>query len=317
MATPDIFLFVSHVREDRSDAEDIVGELERRGVRCWIAPRNVRPGKPFDDEIAEAIDTSRAMLLIFSERCNESEYIRREVTVAGEAGKVIIPFRIDNSQPKKGLRVRLTDLHWIDGFVSRERAIDELVGAFDPAPGETVLNTVIGQAPRQDARRILQETGGDKQRAQTRKGSQSGRSRWAAFVAASALAAALAGALLFWMKIGPPAQSLDASLLGTWRGEGHQVPQGPSQGWTIVMSIREDGANIEYPSLECGGTLTQISSSDTTAQYREAITHMDGSHRCVDGGLVTVRYMNGGLFYTWTALVNGARYNASAVMTHD
>jgi hypothetical protein len=79
MTTPDLFLFVSHVSEDRSDAEDIVGELERRGVRCWIAPRNIRPGKPFDDEIAEAIDTSRAMLLIFSEHCNESEYIRREV----------------------------------------------------------------------------------------------------------------------------------------------------------------------------------------------------------------------------------------------
>jgi hypothetical protein len=317
MTAPDIFLFVSHVSEDQSDAEDIVGELERRGVRCWIAPRNIRPGKPFDDAIAEAIDTSRAMLLIFSERCNESEYIRREVTVAGEAGKVIIPFRIDNSQPKRGLRVRLTDLHWIDGFVSRERAIDELVSAFHPAHGETVLNTVFGQAPREDAGQILNGTGGDKQRTQTRTGSQSGRSRWGAFVAGIAIAAALAGALLFWMKIGPPAQLLDASLVGTWRGEGHQVPQGPSRGWSIVMNIREDGASIEYPSLECGGTLTQISSSDTTAQYREAITHMDGPHQCANGGLVTVRYMNGSLFYTWTALVNGARYNASAVMTHD
>jgi hypothetical protein len=47
----DLFLFVSHVSEDRSAALEIVGELERRGFRCWIAPRNVRPGKPFDDEI--------------------------------------------------------------------------------------------------------------------------------------------------------------------------------------------------------------------------------------------------------------------------
>ena len=82
MTTPDFFLFVSHVSNDQSAAMDIVGELERRGVPCWIAPRNIRPGKPFDDEIAEAIDGSRAMLLIFSEQCNESEYIRREVTVA-------------------------------------------------------------------------------------------------------------------------------------------------------------------------------------------------------------------------------------------
>jgi class 3 adenylate cyclase/predicted ATPase len=127
---PEPFLFVSHVSEDRAAATEIVGELERRGVRCWIAPRDVHPGKPFDDEIADAIDASRAMLLIFSERCNESEYIRREVTVAGESQKVIIPFRVENAQPKRGLRVRLSDLHWIDAFDSREPAIEELVRTF-------------------------------------------------------------------------------------------------------------------------------------------------------------------------------------------
>ena len=56
MTTPDLFLFVSHVSEDRAAATEIVEELERRGVRCWIAPRDVRPGRPFDDEIADAID---------------------------------------------------------------------------------------------------------------------------------------------------------------------------------------------------------------------------------------------------------------------
>src|SRR5580704_5056097 len=132
MTAPDLFLFVSHVSEDRSAATEIVDELERRGVRCWLAPRDVRPGAHFDDEIADAIDGSRAMLLIFSERCNDSEYIRREVTVAGESHKVIIPFRIEDAQPRRGLRVRLSDLHWIDGFVSRERAIDQVVKTIDP-----------------------------------------------------------------------------------------------------------------------------------------------------------------------------------------
>jgi TIR domain/Concanavalin A-like lectin/glucanases superfamily len=131
MADPDVFLFVSHISEDRLAALEIVDELERRGVRCWIAPRDVHPGKPFDDEIAEAIEASRALLLIFSDRCNEHEYIRREITVAGESQKVIIPFRIEDAQPRRGLRVRLSDLHWIDGFVSRERAIDQVVSSVD------------------------------------------------------------------------------------------------------------------------------------------------------------------------------------------
>ena len=55
MAEPELFLFVSHVHEDRTAALEIVDELERRGVPCWIAPRNVRPGKPFDEEIADAL----------------------------------------------------------------------------------------------------------------------------------------------------------------------------------------------------------------------------------------------------------------------
>jgi WD40 repeat protein len=123
----DFFIFVCHVSEDRDAALAVVDELERRGVGCWIAPRDVRPGRPFDDEIADAIDQCRALLLIFSDRCNERDYIRREVTVAGEAGRLVIPFRIENAQPKRGLRVRLSDLHWIDAFVARERAIDEVI----------------------------------------------------------------------------------------------------------------------------------------------------------------------------------------------
>lgn len=127
MESDDFFLFVSHVTEDRAAASQVVDELERRGVRCWIAPRNVRPGGTFDDDIADAIESCRAMLLIFSSRCNESEYIRREITVAGNENKIIIPFRIEDVEPKRGLSVRLANLHWIDAFVARERAIDDVV----------------------------------------------------------------------------------------------------------------------------------------------------------------------------------------------
>src|SRR5436190_1556352 len=147
MADSEPFLFVSHVSEDRVAALEIVDELERRGVPCWIAPRNVEPGKPFDDEIAAALDRCRAMLLVFSEQCNESEYIRREVTVAGESHKVIIPFRIEDAQPRRGLRVRLSDLHWLDGFAAHEGAIDELTRRFAPSGAEEERRSATS-APR-------------------------------------------------------------------------------------------------------------------------------------------------------------------------
>jgi uncharacterized membrane protein YhaH (DUF805 family) len=119
------YLFVSHVSENRSDAEKIVSELERRNAKCWIAPRDIPAGSSFDDAIAHAIENCSALLLVFSDKCNESDYIRREVTVAGEEQKLIIPLRIEKAEPKKALKIRLSDLHWIDAFVSREQAIDE------------------------------------------------------------------------------------------------------------------------------------------------------------------------------------------------
>jgi len=73
------------------------------------------------------------MLLILSDRSNDSEYITREITLAGDASKVIIPFRIEEARPKGGLTVRLVDLNWIDAFVSRERAIDEVMHQLQPA----------------------------------------------------------------------------------------------------------------------------------------------------------------------------------------
>src|SRR5882672_1164803 len=136
MESDDFFLFVSHVTEDRAAASQVVEELERRGVRCWIAPRNVQPGKPFDDDIADAIESCRAMLLIFSSQCNENDYIRREITVAGNMNKIIIPFRIEDVEPKRGLSVRLANLHWIDAFVARERAIDEVVRSVPPSSAD-------------------------------------------------------------------------------------------------------------------------------------------------------------------------------------
>src|ERR1700692_3107228 len=195
MATPELFLFVSHVSEDRAAAMEVVEELERRGVRCWIAPRDLPAGTRFDDQIADAIESAAAMLLIFSDRCNDSDYISREVTVAGESQKVIIPFRIENAQPKRGLRVRLSDLHWIDGFASRERAVDQLVKKFHDPSGAAAREVGADQAPRQHPSPVTDRRGDERKSAGT---TALPRSRYA-LVAGSLVGAVLLGVAAVWL----------------------------------------------------------------------------------------------------------------------
>ncbi len=48
------------------------------------------------------------------------------------------------------------------------------------------------------------------------------------------------------------------------------------------MTIGEGSASIDYPSLGCGGTLTETSSDGTSAEYRESITY--GRDVCTTAG---------------------------------
>jgi hypothetical protein len=103
------------------------------------------------------------------------------------------------------------------------------------------------------------------------------------------------------------------SLVGTWTGKGHQSPAGESgSDWSISMTIGEGSASIDYPSLGCGGTLTEISNDGTTAEYRESITY--GRDLCSDGGTITVRFFRDGLSWTWVGQSQGQQYNAIAVL---
>lgn len=106
------------------------------------------------------------------------------------------------------------------------------------------------------------------------------------------------------------------SLNGTWVGSGHQSPAGASGAdWSIAMTINDNGASIDYPSLGCGGSLSQTSRDDTSVEYHESITY--GRDKCVDGGAITVRFFKGNLSWVWIGQADGQPYNAVAVLTRQ
>jgi hypothetical protein len=59
-------VFISHSAQDKKVAETICGALEQGGIQCWVAPRDLRPGRSFPGEITRAIQQSKVILMIFS-----------------------------------------------------------------------------------------------------------------------------------------------------------------------------------------------------------------------------------------------------------
>jgi len=107
-------VFISHSTNNRPVANAVCAALERIGIRCWIAPRDVMPGRPYSGEITRAIQQSRAFVLIFSEQSNNSEQVLREVQLAANSRLHIIQFRIDPVVPSDDLEYYLSGPHWLD-----------------------------------------------------------------------------------------------------------------------------------------------------------------------------------------------------------
>jgi hypothetical protein len=109
-------VFISHSAKDRNIAEAVCSMFESRGIRCWIAQRDILPGADWGETIIDAISGSRVMIVVISRNANESAQVKREVERAVNRGVIIIPFRVENIPLSKALEFHISTTHWMDAL---------------------------------------------------------------------------------------------------------------------------------------------------------------------------------------------------------
>jgi TolB-like protein/Tfp pilus assembly protein PilF len=107
-------VFVSYASPDAAIANVIVENLEQHGIRCWMAPRDVKPGTVYADAIIRAINEAKALVLVLSASAMASEHVSREVERAGSKHKQIVVFRVDAVALSAELEYFLSRSQWID-----------------------------------------------------------------------------------------------------------------------------------------------------------------------------------------------------------
>jgi TIR domain len=107
-------VFLSYSSQDKAVGEEMCAALEKKGIPCWIARRDIEPGKRYAAQIVDAIVGSRAFVLVFSSNSNTSKHVIREVDKAVREGISIIPFRIENLSPSKDMDYLISISQWID-----------------------------------------------------------------------------------------------------------------------------------------------------------------------------------------------------------
>jgi hypothetical protein len=109
-------VFVSYSQSDRSPAFEIVSQLEARGIKVWVAPRDIAPSAEWAAEIIAAIAAAKIMVLVFSGTSNSSPQVRREVERAVHRQVPILTVRIEEALPTKSMEYFLSAQHWLDAF---------------------------------------------------------------------------------------------------------------------------------------------------------------------------------------------------------
>ncbi len=109
-------VFISHSSLDKSAADAVCAALETRGIRCWIAPRDIKPSDSWASAIVEAIRNCPIFLLILSSHANSSDQVPREVAQAASSGKQLLTLRIEDVQPEDELNFYLLERHWLDAM---------------------------------------------------------------------------------------------------------------------------------------------------------------------------------------------------------
>jgi TIR domain len=124
-------VFISYGHQDKLVADAACARLEGRGIRCWIAPRDLLPGQPYAEGITVALRSCRALVLIFSANANLSRHVNNEVERAVNNNIPIVPFRIEDVRPTGALEYFIGPVHWLDALTKPldqhlERLADDL-----------------------------------------------------------------------------------------------------------------------------------------------------------------------------------------------
>jgi TIR domain len=107
-------VFVSHASQDAAVANAVVENLEQRGIKCWIAPRDVTLGSQHADEIVGAINGTKVLVLVLSEHAVASPHVGREVERAASKRRRIIVLRTDAVPLTRSFEYFLSESQWID-----------------------------------------------------------------------------------------------------------------------------------------------------------------------------------------------------------
>ena len=108
--------FISYSSKNKQIADAVKHGLHSAGIRCWMAPDDIQPGRDWAAEVADAIEACSVMVLIWTRASMSSVEVPKELGLAMSSGSIVIPFRLENIEPHGSFKYHLAGRHWLDAY---------------------------------------------------------------------------------------------------------------------------------------------------------------------------------------------------------
>ena len=123
-------IFISYARADRDRVLPLVERLREAGVTYWLDEGNIQGATLWGKEIVEAIRNAKVLVLFATEASFKSKNVAKEVAIASEWQKPILPVYLERVQVPDTLHYQLAGIQHVEFFAEQEEeAFNGMLGA--------------------------------------------------------------------------------------------------------------------------------------------------------------------------------------------
>lgn len=191
-------VFISHSSKEAEMANKMCDKLEQSGYTCFIAPRNIRSGYVYAEELANGVDTSDVILLMLSRESNRSPHVLREIERAVTRSIPIIVYKMEEVELTKSMEYFLMTHQFMEAAQNTPDDLVECIRSIEK--GKMERGSERAQEPHTAT--ITTKTESNSNAAEVSKTSKktSGRALWKGIAGGAVLLAALAGGVAWGMS---------------------------------------------------------------------------------------------------------------------
>ena len=185
-------VFISYASKDRDRILDLVDRLDAAGVSVWIDQMSIEGATMWSQEIVAAIRSCKVLILAISSSSADSENVVKELALASEGRKRILPVYLESAEIPESMAYQLAGMQRVEFFDGNEEVGQQSVSRALAKLGVTVneeASTAAAGAPKRTSHGSIHAT--------TSEVAKSEKAAWSKIAAVVGGVALLAAGIFF------------------------------------------------------------------------------------------------------------------------